>query len=176
MKEALAEHSSCMTFDRSGYIIMLWTDTHTHTYVYIDIRKSKLAGKIQNRKRSGWDFMNSFICKRIYTFWPTQTCTENAQSMAFTVCGCCNAPLQFLIKFQGVDLRWWASFGFLLHVVMFLLCPCVSERRWWPDDLYTYIRVWLFLCACYICVVQLDTCPDLLSSEYCQNSLRPTES
>jgi hypothetical protein len=97
MEEVVVEHFSCMPFDRSGYI-MLWTrvrvhicahthahtythtqtctHTHTHTYVYIDIRKSKLARRIQHRKRSGWDFMNSFIYNRIYTFRSTQTRTD----------------------------------------------------------------------------------------------------
>ena len=165
MKEAVAEHSSCMTFDRSGYI-MLWTHTHmhtrVHTYVYIDIHKSKLARKIQHRKRSGWDFMNSFICDRIYTFWPTQTHTENAQSPTCTVCGCYNAAVVVFNQILRCEYKVMGIFWVFSPRSIVYCCVPVCQNA--EDDQMTFILIsgcGFFLCACYICVVQSDTCPDL---------------
>jgi hypothetical protein len=160
MKVSVAEHSSCMTFDRSGYI-MLWThtqNTHAHTYVYIDIHKSKLARNIQHRKKSCWDFMNLFIYNRIYTFWPTQTRTETAHSPTFTVCGCCNAAL---VVFNQIS-----RCGYKVMGIFWVFTPCSNVNCCVPvcqnaEDMTRWQSMVFFLCACYICVVQLDTCPDL---------------
>jgi len=66
--------------------------------------------------------------------------------------------LWFLIEFQGVDTRWWASFGCLLHVVMFIVVSLCVRTQMTFILISEYV---FFLCTCCICVVQLDTCLDL---------------
>jgi len=134
---------------RLHYVVDTHTHTHTRMCILIFVKvnwQHKLARKIQHKKRSGWDSMNSFICNRIYAFWCTQTCTETAQSAAFAVCGCCNAHLWFLIKFQGADSRWWASFGFFTPCSDVFCCVPVCQNA--EDDQMTFILISEYGCFC----------------------------